>query len=110
MPMTKKEYKPVITRSRKGLGGMRRLFQFDNGYGASVVDEIDMNCWEITGEFELAVIFFTEPSGYDHFNLVYDTGLTIDVERYLTWDQIQELLAKIEALPLRKVEQDATSE
>lgn len=102
----KKTYKPVIERV-PGIGGIQRIYQFDNGYGASAVDEThygwDMHHY-IGQDYELAVIFFTKPSGWEKYKIVCDTDVTDDVERYQTWEQIQELLEKIEALPLRRVE------
>lgn len=85
--------KPEIERTNP-LGERQRIYRFDNGYGASVVQftysyEFEQGLWE------LAVIKF---NGED-YELVYDTEITSDVIGYLSEDEIDNLLTQIEALP-----------
>jgi len=72
-----------------GFEGTIATHTFSNGYGASI----------ITGEhaysnedapYELAVLYNNE--------ITYDTELTSDVLGYLTEDEVNEYLLKIEAL------------
>ena len=84
--------KPNIERALSG--GTQRLWYFDNGYGASVV------CHAFSygggdGLFEMAVLKGTG----DDSRLCYDTPITDDVIGNLTEGGVQDLLAKIQALP-----------
>lgn len=76
------------------LGGIQRIYHFDNGYGASVVRFTYSYGFE-QGLWELAVIKF---NGED-YELVYDTEITSDVIGYLSEDGVDNLLTQIEALP-----------
>ena len=72
------------------------MHKFSNGFGASVV------CHEYSyggdeGLFELAVIEF---DGDNKWYLTYDTPITGDVIGHLTPDEVEDLLAQIEALPV----------
>ena len=66
------------------------LHKFDNGYGASVIDH---GYGSEDGLFEIAVI---GPDG----RIDCTTPITNDVLGYLTADDVLEVLADIEALPL----------
>ena len=77
--------------------GEQRLYRFDNGYGASVVrftllGGLAGSYGADQGLWELAVL------GVDG-NLVYDTGITDDVEGWLTEDDVEAYLREIAALP-----------
>ena len=85
------KYEPESV-SRDAISGTQRKFKFANGYGASVV------CGPYTYGgperlFELAVL------GQDG-HLTYETPITSDVIGWLTEEQVQETLAKIDALPV----------
>lgn len=70
--------------------GYMRSWNFDNGYGASVIrHEYSLGYEE--GLYELAV---TKDG-----KLYYDTPITDDVIGYLTPREVAMLLKKIEALP-----------
>lgn len=84
---------PKIERTHP-LGGIQRIYRFDNGYGASVVRFTYSYGFEL-GLWELAVIKF---NGED-YELVYDTEITNDVIGYLSEDEVDNLLTQIEALP-----------
>ncbi len=69
---------------------MKERYHYENGYGASVI------CGPFSyggsdGLFELAVLKGDE--------LCYDTPITSDVIGYLQWEEVLELLRKIEELP-----------
>lgn len=67
-------------------------YQFDNGYGASVIDS---GYGSSEGLLELAVT--DAKTGH----IVYDTPITGDVLGWLTPEDVEALLAKIAALPPR---------
>lgn len=75
-------------------GGNQYLFRFENGFGASVVRH-DFSYGGSRGLYELAVIQWGEN---DDFELKYDTGLTDDVEGYLSVSEVLNFLNKIENL------------
>lgn len=70
--------------------GHQWKFKFENGYGASVIDD---GYGRNEGLYELAVL---GPDGA----IAYDTPITDDVLGYLTDEQVGEALARIEALLL----------
>jgi hypothetical protein len=88
--------------------GKQYLYKFDNGYGASVVPEIDVinsylpDTIEIMqtqgklpaakGEYEVGRLKFINPK--DNIG-----NLDNDVERYLKWKGVNEQLQTIEAMP-----------
>jgi hypothetical protein len=65
------------------------LYQFDNGYGASVVDH---GYGSENGLYEIAVL------GIDG-NIDYTTPITDDVLGWLTEDDVEKVLGDIAALP-----------
>lgn len=66
-------------------------FVFDNGYGASVIDD---GYGKEKGLYELAVI--EKSTGENNrYNLCYDTPITNDVLGNLTDEEVQKTLAKI---------------
>ena len=69
---------------------MARIY-FDNGYGASVIDDPGFN------GLEVAVIVGPE----DEWEIVYDTPVTDDVIRGIAPDRLGEVLDMIKALPAR---------
>lgn len=80
-------HKPTTTR--EFLDGEQRLFHFANGYTASVICNERSYGYE-DGLFELAVLRDDK--------VVYDTPITDDVVGWLTEDEVQALLTRIEAL------------
>ena len=80
---------PIITKNING--GFQKIYRFENGYGASVVNH------NFSYGLELAVIIFYENS--DRFKLCYDTEITSDVIGYLTENKLNKLLKDIENLP-----------
>lgn len=75
-------YTPVETTDRQ------RIYEFANGYGASVVSD---GYGSSQGLYELAVL---DSDG----RLTYDTPIADDVIGFLTEEDVEETLAKIEAL------------
>lgn len=90
----KKIYEPLDARPLES-GAVQKLYRFANNYGASVVKG-EHTYGGDEGLWELAVVVFDTNGG---FNLDYTTPITSDVEGHLTDDAVEELLAKIEALP-----------
>ena len=70
-------------------GGRQWIFNFDNGYGASVITGGIAYCNEAQ-PYGLAVL--------RHDELCYDTPITDDVIGYLTNDEVFNLLDRIEQL------------
>lgn len=70
-------------------GGTQWKFEFDNGYGASVITGGMAYCND-EQPYELAVL--------KHGELCYDTPITDDVIGYLTSDEVFDLLDRIEQL------------
>ena len=75
------------------MDGYRRVYKFDNGYGASVVSN-RMSYGGERGLFEIAVL---DSNG----KIVYDTPVTNDVEGFLDFVGVVETLDKIKNLPKR---------
>jgi hypothetical protein len=93
--MDMKIYEPIDARPLES-GAVQKLYRFANNYGASVVKG-EHTYGGDEGLWELAVVVFDTGGG---FNLDYTTPITQDVEGHLTDDAVEELLAKIEALPV----------
>jgi len=91
----RKIYEPIDARPLES-GAVQKLYRFKNNYGASVVKG-EHTYGGDEGLWELAVVHFDTSGG---FNLCYTTPITADVEGHLTDDAVEELLAKIEALPV----------
>lgn len=76
--------------SERWNGGERKTFQFDNGYGASLVKCPGSYGYE-EGLWELAVIYNND--------VCYDTPITDNVIGYLNDPQADEILERIARLP-----------
>jgi|LakMenEpi03Aug12_release.lakeMendotaPanAssembly.Ray.scaffolds.fasta_scaffold391652_3 hypothetical protein len=77
--------------------GTQKVYRFANGRGASVIRH-EFSYGSEQGLWELAVVVFTGDQWGD-FDLDYTTEITDDVIGRLTWDQVEALLTKIEAMP-----------
>lgn len=77
-------------KTNAGMGGVQHLFQFGNGYGASVVSH-QYSYGGPAGLWELAVL---DASG----DLTYETPITDDVLGHLTDQDVTDALDKIAAL------------
>lgn len=82
-----------LVETRLKLGGVQKLYRFDNGYGASVVKN-QCSYGGKKGLWELAVIRWRN----NDFDLVYDTPITDDVLGYLTEEDVQKTLLQIQEL------------
>jgi hypothetical protein len=71
--------------------GYYKVFEFDNGYGASVVSHSGSYGGN-NGLFEIAVL---DKRGM----ITYDTPVTNDVEGYLDFADVVAVLDKIKQLP-----------
>lgn len=71
-------------------GGTQQKCSFDNGYGASIIRH-RFSYGGSQGLYELAVL--------KGDSLCYDTPITDDVLGHLTKEEVNTLLAQIEALP-----------
>lgn len=73
--------------------GVQRLHRFDNNYGASVIRAIGSYGYE-DNLWELAVLKFEG----SRWTLCYDTPITDDVLGYLTDEEVEAILERIEKL------------
>ena len=79
-------------------GGIQYVAKFQNGYGASIVQH-DFSYGGRNGEWELAVIKHNDlVSPFKFDDLCYDTPITSDVLGYLSEEEVNENLLKIQAL------------
>ena len=79
-------------------GSIRRLYEFDNGYGASVICN-ERSYGGKSGLFELAVLERKATGvGDDNWQICTTTPITPDVLGYLTEADVQKLLFRISAL------------
>ncbi|NBW19382.1 MAG: hypothetical protein EBR82_66545 [Caulobacteraceae bacterium] len=76
---------------------MQKLYMFDNGYGASVVQH-RYSYGNESGLWELAVTRYEPSSEVLDFELCYDTPITEDFIGGLTHEGVQDILTKIESL------------
>ena len=76
-----------------GIPGVQAITFFENGYGASVIKGYG-TYGNDSGLYELAVLKITE----DGWDLCYDSGITQDVEGYLSPEAVTIYLRRIKAL------------
>lgn len=93
--MTEPRTSVALVAEQPRLDGVQRLYRFDNDYGASVVLSSD------SYGIELGVIHW---KGDEAFNLVYNTPVTSDVIGWLEPGDLDGILERIEALPVRDPE------
>lgn len=79
-------FEPFETKSH--MGGTQRVYRFDNGYGASVVNHA------YSYGTELAVLKWDGAK----FELTYDTPITSDVIGHLSESDVDDLLERISSL------------
>lgn len=88
-------FAPMLERPHPtGMGGVQKLYRFDNGYGASVV-RFEFSYGGDAGLWELGVIKFDG----DEWHLTYETPVTDDVLGYLSDDEVETTLTQIAELP-----------
>ena len=81
---------------RPELGGLQKIFEFDNGYGASVVIH------DFSYGLELALL------DADH-NIIQHPDITDDVAGFLNVDSCNDLLEKIARLPNKNLTETLNS-
>ena len=84
-----------LVLEREVLGGIQKVYRFENNYGASVIKFPGSYGYE-QGEWELAVISF--PSDDGKFHVDYETPITDDVLGYLSWREVEEHIKEIMSL------------
>lgn len=101
-PFSVKDHK-LVSEMPDRAKGTQRLYKFENGYGASVIqfgnDYPDgrfhwLSYTNSENEWELAVIRWTE----EEFELDYITPIANDVEGYLSKAEVENYLNKIKSL------------
>jgi hypothetical protein len=94
---------PTLERPHPTGTGTQRLYRFDNGLGASVIQfEIMPGVGSYgagSGHWELAVLRFTGENLTKDFHLAYDTPITDDVIGHLDDAEVQDTLRRIRDLP-----------
>ena len=103
MTETSSPFSKEPLHSWRNIGGPQYIFSFENGYGASVVQN-PFSYGNKKGLWELAVITFDDEDKTS-WSLTYSTPITDDVIGWQTVDGINETLSKIERLPSLKKEQ-----
>lgn len=87
--------KEYILFDRPINGGTQQVYQFPNGYGASVVRG-PYTYGGKDGKFEIAVLKFGDGVRY---KLCYDTEITDDVLGHIEPSDVDGILHKIQELP-----------
>jgi hypothetical protein len=85
--MEKFGHETTVSERAKDITFERYLFNFNNGYGASVI-KADYSYGGSSGLWELAIL---DIGG----NITYETPITNNVLGYLTDDKVKETLNKI---------------
>ncbi len=88
-----KRIKP--TKIKSCYGGIQKIYQFENCYGASVIKCKASKGGE-KGLWELAVCSAQTPEG--NWELDYSTEITSNVEGHLSEEDVQTLLQRIRRL------------
>jgi len=81
---------PIKEHVTADIGNEQRIYEFENGYGASVIRG-EYTYGGSNGLFELAVL--------SDGHLCYSTPITDDVIGWLSEEKVQEILQKISDLP-----------
>ena len=74
---------------RKHPSGFQAVGLFENGFGCSVIPESD------NIHYEVAILRHREGK---HSHVCYDSGLTDDVFRYLTVDDVHDIITRVRNL------------
>lgn len=74
---------------RPHLAGFQATALFPNGFGVSIIPEADQQSYEV------AVL---EHNSKGNSQVCYTSGLTFDVFRYLTRDEVSEVVKQVENL------------
>jgi len=88
--------KYIIKDKIEDFRGRQVIYRFPNNYGASVVNGKILHSYSFY--IELAVIQFID----DDFELVYDTGITNDVEILNNDKELKKILFRIKRLKEEK--------
>jgi hypothetical protein len=87
--------KDYIYSTTQHLGGIRKLYKFPNGYGASVIYGGIVNMFRPADSIEIAVLKFHNDGTYE---ITYDTPLTDDVIVINGEDECKKVLEQIAKL------------
>ena len=82
-------FRKYLTNTEYLNNGVRHVYTFENGYGASVIKH-DYSYGGRDGLWELAVLEGEE--------LCYTTSITEDVIGHLTWTNVEKILGEIKLL------------
>ena len=92
---------PISEKPHAVGSGIQKLYRFDNGYGASVVQfsigALGGSYGAESGLWELAVLRYDGDG--DGYELTYETPITDDVMGHLSDDDVQDVLVRIRELP-----------
>ena len=82
-------YPEFLVEEKKYYGGIQKVYNFPNGYGASVIQHEGSYGFE-KGQWELAVLFMED--------ICYSSPITDDVIGHLNQRQVKNLLQQIKEL------------
>lgn len=86
----------LLEKPHPSVGGVQRIYRFDNGYGLSVVNGAMLHGYSFA--WEIAVLKDVAKDG-SSFDLTYDTELTDDIEVFDSDEETNAFIKKaIEAL------------
>ena len=88
-------FKKYLVIERRGFSGLQRIYRFENGFGASVIDGKILHSYSFY--VEVAVIKFNSEKN-DDFTIVYDTSITDDVNILNNDGELKQLLKRIKGM------------
>ncbi len=92
---------PVLNRPHPVGDGVQRIYQYENGFGASVI-RFRGSYTSNNEEWELAVIKSIDDKDWgkdnDNWELTYETNITEDVIGHLIEDKVEKILKRIKEL------------
>lgn len=86
-------FEDLVFKNLERLNGVQAHAYFDNGFGVSVVRH-EFSYGGDAGLYEIAVL--------ENDEICYTSSVTDDVMGHLSEDDVTEVLAQVEALPLSK--------
>ena len=87
-----------INKDKSNDPGTQKVYRFNNGYGASVVDSVWIHSGLGPEGCELAIVKFKDDEDHNKFERTYETEITDDVMQGLNELEVMEVLIQISKL------------